>query len=501
MRQHASRLLLLLGLLLANEPAQATTWQVTGNATMATANAGVVAGDLVMVAAGTYTTMPNPGALGPGTPSGGFITYRASGAVIYSGSLTMSDAYTRIVGGTLTGTLQLGTVRRAWADSMTLADIRGAGMDSCKVSNGSWVGQCYWDGDCISGYPACPGGRDWCDADTLQNMTSTSTFTGLTQAAYFTRFCRNWVWNNIVVNATFTADGSDDFPLIGHYTSVNGKCVSNRWNLINNIGYDGTSAKNAYIALDNRDSTQGNHFERDSIFSTGTATARTGWVLLSNSGSLPGTTLRNSYTRCYWSASKGMTAYWQNGANSDTLQFCVSVSQNDEALDDGGNVGNDVLIRHNTFAGWQQVVKNSDSSVGSGGGFLNNIVYGFSTPGDSCNTNTDAPTARFSGWAADSNLFFHVGLQPDSARSIQNSGGTCQGPIAYNAHSRYKDPIFTNALFATFDPRLQAGSLALNANLAPSVWADGYVGVIGTVAAGTTIHQHSFLRFFLHGHH
>ena len=106
-------------------PAAAANYYVTSNATMATANAGVTPGSIVVIANGTYTTLPSP--VTDGT-SGSAIVYRAGSGVTYSGSLSISKDFVRYVGGNVTGYRATNSVRIVVRDLDKASSVLDAGI-------------------------------------------------------------------------------------------------------------------------------------------------------------------------------------------------------------------------------------------------------------------------------------------------------------------------------------------------------------------------------------
>ncbi len=215
-----------------------------------------------------------------------------------------------------------------------------------------------------------------------------------------------------------------------------------------------------------------NHFLRDTFLVHGSQVTD---LLLTASGSYPGTTRGNKYEACVFRQSAPATwaaLRFQDGARADTLVGCTVVAGSMPALEFYG-LGDSCLFRNNTLVtlGGQRVIR---SDWGSGhtwvgrAGFSDNIFYAAPSAGDVTFSLGNEISERH--WTGGYNLYYcrnaaatsvqvwNVGLMgPGAAGGLCTSYGT-------DCTSRYGDPLFVGGAGAlAFDVGLRSGSPAIGA--------------------------------------
>jgi hypothetical protein len=235
-----------------------------------------------------------------------------------------------------------------------------------------------------------------------------------------------------------------------------------------------------------------NRFLRDTFLVHGSQVTD---VMLTASGSFPGTTRGNRYESCVFrqSAPSSLVGLrFQDGARADTMLRCTVVTGAMPTMDFYG-LGDSCLFRNNTLValGGQRAIT-SDWGTGhtwtGRAAWSDNILYSapLSSGTAAMNLGNEITGAH---WAGSRNLYF---CRNDSSSAIgvwTSSGGTTyMGPgrlcssYATDCGSRYGDPLFVGGSDAlSFDVRLRAGSAAIGAGT-----GGGDIGAVPFAVGGDT---------------
>lgn len=488
-------------------PAHAlTTLNVTSNAEMTTANAACLGLDAyqILVAAGTYTTLPNPAVDGTSTNT---IVYRAATGVTYSGSVNFQNNYMRLVRGAITGDVRFDTLgTRCVLDSATVAGTTiFIGADNCKILN-SVVSKGIAMSGVIKG-GVCPTNcypdhaiHKYAQDDTVQNCTGTFTQNVCTSAIdcvaiFWSRFCLEPAWIANHFDVTIDCTGSaQSFQVREFYWTMNGIFRDNYLKVTNNVGDHPAGCTNGDVKLSFalRDSARFNTFLRDTMW-TAAATAPTSMHLISNSGSVDNT-FYNSFINCLWWNDDGDAMKSAGNGKGTTVYGCVLGSTAESAYDDNDVFPDSSTFRHNTMvSSGRRPVSNDDATV-SGSKFVSNILYSTATDlfDGPCGGQGNSGSIFDAGnTLTDSCLVYYPNDIADSSAAIGGNSGFCNNPIEFDATFRFKSPFFNDSTlaFATFDPGLRSSpvnSWGLGAAWAASPWPDTYVGARGEAPADET---------------
>jgi len=486
---------LLLALMLLAAPASAANYYVTSNATMATANAGVTPGSIVVIADGSYTTLPAPATDGT---SGSAIVYRAGSGVTYSGSLSISKDFVRYVGGNVTGSVNFTSAALSTSiDSMTVTGpVTAAAFRQCAVKNSVLNGGFGFQGDATGLYPSMTI-TGYAAYDTLQNITGVNTTTsavsanGGTIAVMWARFAHNLYFDRVHLTTTVNCSGAtQDFQIQEYYWTFGSTWKNSYFKVINNAGdHPGScSGSNVKISFAFRDSAMFNLVDACTLW-TAAGTAPSSRHLLANSGSLSNQ-YYNRFQNCIFWNETDAAAELYGGNKGNTLLFNLFGAPNDPAFSDNGGMGDSTVLRHNTFVGGaKRVLTLSDAST-TGVKWAQNLVYGRGALTTPCGGTGSVMAQMEQAAFGDSNLYYCSASPSDSGSAIARSSGTCNAPISYRSTYRWKSPAFQDSTiaFGTFNGALRTGSWGLAATYSGGVgpWPDGYVGAFGVATGDVT---------------
>ena len=454
----------------------------TGNASLTTANANALPGDVIRLAPGTYTTPIAPAA--NGTPAGR-ITYIGSldnpGSIVVPSS-TVTRRYISVKGMRF---------NRAFHFDRTSA-TQHADYDS--------VGWCIVDDDLgLDQAKHCVAYR----VDVVSGLGHFSCNVPSVPVAAYTipefntiRRCRMWLGGNqtygqhvvqikgmqsctldsnqvyITMSPNITAETD---PFIAFYMKF---CTfkDNKWVVRNNH-----SGSHLFRW---RDSTMFNRVYRDTVLMSGNICR----FAPSSSGTWEGSTDRNYFEGLYVKSScvpGDVALFYQNGSRRDTLRNCVVIDSVGKAMQMLSIEAGTTLIDHCTFVGdvhygaidFPCGVGTFGDSWPPGGSlrFTNNIVYGIATgsAGTNCEVNWQFSSLT-NDLTSNNNLYYTPAISASSAlRYVVNSGAATfsgVGPgtpfnvaMGEDGNSMSADPKFANAGFTNFDARLQPGSPAIGA--------------------------------------
>lgn len=484
---------ILLALMLLAAPAAAANFYVTSNATMATANAGVTPGSVVVIANGTYTTLPSPATDGT---SGSAIVYRAGSGVTYSGSLSISKDFVRYVGGNVTGSVNFTSSALSTSiDTMTVTGpVTAAAFRQCAVKNSVLNGGFGFQGDATGLYPSMTI-TGYAAYDTLQNITGTNTTTsavsanGGTIAVMWSRFAHNLYFDRVHLTTTVNCSGgTQDFQIQEYYWTFGSTWKDSYFKVTNNAGDHpgGCSASNVKISFAFRDSAMFNLVERCTVW-TAAGTAPSSRHMLANSGSLSNQYYNRFIDCIFWNdTDAGAELYGGNKGN--TLHGNLFGSTDGPAFSDNGGIGDSSVVRHNTFVSSQRRALTLSDASTTGVRFAQNILYGRGPLTTPCGGTGSVMAQMEQAAFGDSNLYYNSAQPADSGSAIARSSGTCNAPISYKSTYRWKSPLFQDSTiaFGTFNGALRSGSWGLGATWASSPWPDGYVGAYGVATGDVT---------------
>ncbi len=447
-------------------------------ATIGKANSTVVAGDLVIVYAGTYSHFPNPSR--SGTSYRSRITYvgdvTSPASVIVPGG-TLRQKFVTLSGMTMTSGVTLDET--AQYDSVAYCllgpSLRGNGADDnvvvgCVVS-GYRAKVVFDDGRCPA-EGVCDGSlltQMVAERDTIDGCTLTLGAGVVTEYPFMWRRVRNAVVRR---NRVLLIRDNVDPNVHREFYYVKGcRFSDNHWAISNESG--GT-----LYGFVLRDSSEMNVFSRDTVECTGSPVDN----LMSSPGNNSRSVRNNNYEGCVFvnRTSNPMGFFYHNGCNTDTLRNCVFVGAQQAfnfatSLPNSGVTGA-ALIDHCTFfsppsslgtvqfreggATWQGTLR-----------FTNNIVYGLGNAlgvaswhywpqesGKLTSNNNLYAYYRYGSKAGD----LSIGCSGCNAASYE-PGPTSAWCTTYgqDCNSRYGSPLFMDSTLASFDVHLRAGSRAL----------------------------------------
>lgn len=495
------------------KPAQAATYWVspTGNAansgadsttnakTLAWFNANAVAGDVCRFKSGTYSSPIQPAANGT---SGNRIRYYGFSADPYAVTVTdirfgwngsnsrgdYSTARWFHVSGDMTGCDEAATLH-AVGDSLTHIMAPNCVNGLTFRTKGSVLA----DSRITGGNVTSSGQSRWLNMESVNaGMFSTSNFLArnvfevevnttasqgdvqilnLTRAAYNHFYRNKW---DITVTACF----GYFFP-IEMYRSYYNLFQEDTLDVAMNATPGGTTAFYSY-----RDTSSYNRMVGSVLSGTGTGAAKLA-MGLSNSGSAPGSTQRNSL----WGniittdgSFYGGALYWQNGVRNDTVAFNVVRSPNKVVYVNSGTECTGLVMRHNTFyAQVAQVVDLDDVSASASGKLVGNIYYTSAANGATALVSVD------SGVELDSSgTYFSRGGTSSNAVSYNGSAGApgAGGGLGVSGKAVWGSPVFVDSTYATFDAGISQTGYADNVK-APSL-QDGFSGAFSDSMGGST---------------
>ena len=496
----------------------AATWNVTpggtGNASLSTANANAVAGDVILLANGTYSTNLNPARSGTAAARITYVGNLANPAAVVVNSTTLNRRYVSIKGVRFNGNLSLDRVDAnnyaqfdsvGWCEVANNLDIAGAKDNvvyKVNVTSGN--------GHVSLAVPSVPVAAFTiperniirrCTMNLgLQQTTGTHVF--MIKGAQRCVIDSNQIF--ITMSSAITAETD---PLIAFYMKWC-EFKDNRWRVHSN--------HNADHLFRWRDSTMYNRVYRDTMIFTGYNVR----FAPSSSGSWEGSTDQNYIEGLYLKKScinSDVALFYQNGSRRDTLKNCVVIDSLGKAFQCLSIENGTTLVDHCTFVGnsrWGVVefpcgVGTFGDSWPSGGRlvFTNNLIYAMRQGGAGSDAGINWQFSSTSNdLTSNRNLYFVPGQA--NTRAIRygiNSGSTTfsapgTGQPFYNAwgedgNSIWGDPAFVNASFTGFDPMLNPGSPAIGAGAGGSTI--GAKGVSGPdVTPPATVSNLTFSQVF-----
>lgn len=513
------RLLVLLALLFAVPASAATRWvrpAATGTGsgvdssnamTLASANAAVVAGDVVRILSGTYTTPIQPRANGT-----------SGSRIYYYGWQNGPNLVT--VAGINFGGVDTGT-NASWGDYVTVkwvtttasvlqdVHLRSGNYYACHddsvlsvratsgainvIMNGY---NSVWDSLSIVGtgvlqmephvntYPAF----GWMVKNQVfRNSTFTSSRSQANNGsnAYFfevktAKYCA--IYNN-VFNFTATHSNSGYLAFMHFYLSQYNNVNDNTFNLVDNSTTTGTK-----IAFSLRDSSHYNQMFRNTWNISGSPSRPTHIYASNDGGSYNadglgtglvgdnhwnGNVIRNSIAT-------SVPFYWQAGAWRDTVQFNLFATSGTANAVQSDSRLNSVIFRHNTLYTAGGTVFSHSTGTTSSSKAVSNVFYGTSANG----AGAAASVIVTSGFALDSlGLIFNRGGTSSNAIRYAGTNGAPASGANYGLSTKavWNTPKFADSTYATLNATLAAGSPADDNNL-----HDGYAGVYGAASADVT---------------
>ncbi len=456
----------------------AAAWSTIGKA-----NSKVAAGDVVIVADGTYGHYPSPAVSGSVNARITYIGDLANPAnVTVSGNNNLGKSHVTVKGFNLTGGIFVTGGTRdsvAWCRANSDAS-RLQRSDDCVMAFCNFVGQRFW----MLGSESDTS--QIAHRDTLSDCSFTLTPTDQgghtvrlkTLDQCLVRRCR------FIIDVGAGAVGASPTKL---FTVRNCRFVDSFWDITNRCtsGCD----ESGWFVL--RDFTQNNAFVRDTIQMHGPGETQ---FFATCSGSWPGTTINNNYDSCVFK-NDGPNAYghaffYQDIAESDTVTNCLFVSSLG-GLGFTGRMNGPVVIDHCTIAGqkpWNGAafLDIRPEYVSGTLQFTNNIVY--SWPSQTHQISSTALKGNQYGLPGHLDAHHNLYFAPQRADSCiwagqftrPGSGSYwCANVNADCSGSVYGDPLFADAsTVMDFDGRLRTGSPALHAAL------DGSdLGAFGIAAA------------------
>jgi hypothetical protein len=500
-------LLALACLLFAAGPAAAATYYVTTGGsdtnagtqaapwrTLAKANATLVAGDVCVIAAGTYSEPISP--LNSGT------SYRPGGMITYVGSLSAPDTrrveslalsdqeYVSVKGVEIT--TQADLMLSGSHDSLSYCIISASGANYPKIQGGgdNVMSNCVVNSNrfAVVALGATVAGTDvdyvvHVERDTIRNCTfNLVTQTGDTGLITYFRS----VANTIVDSTRFTITTSPGAPggsFIRIFYCEGMTFKDCRWDLSESSGVD----KAGWFAL--RDSTHNMTFLRDTFNLTATGAGTVAFIPSCHGNEQAGALLlgedaqtRNTYSYCVWKVLGTLAypgaVYYSDGCMEQTFDHCTFITDQGGALYFNALVRN-LRIDHCTFysraPGAYAVVDNQE--VNSTGG-----IYEVPWTGTNSITNSIISSFQSTGWTraamnlrygasnvvSNNNLFY---TPRGTGYSIDYTAGWYSAPgngtpwnslTGQDGNSIYGDPRFTStSSVANFDPRLLSTSPAI----------------------------------------
>ena len=442
----------------------ATAWR-----TISKANASAVAGDVILVADGTYAHFPNPAANGTPTQRISFVGNLANpSAVVITPSGTLNKTDVTIKGMQLFGGFNLSGVRDSIADCIvfgTRSNISAA--DDCTLARLIVNSERFWVyGSETDTLPVAE--RDTIvDCTFNLNVVSGGSHTVRLKAIDRCVFARNrW---NIHVNAGGV--GASVFKL---FWVRNCKFLDSRWDIVN----DCTGVCDEAGWFMQRDYTQSNFWARDTIEMGGAGEVQ---LFGSGSGSYPGTVMNNTYdqlvVKLYGNPSYGGAMVYQDAAKWDTLTNCTFVGSSSGLLINQ-IIHGPMLIDHCTSVGFRPGHGALGFDAGTGAvwsgtlAMRSNIFY---THGNSPRTQNTAamymPVAASQGHLVANNNVYYGPMSRDSLIYMAGAGFSAPGvgkpwairmladSASVSGSPRFRD----TSSVRNFDARLNAGSRAIGA--------------------------------------
>lgn len=465
------RVLLTVAALLLAAPALATTYNVTNDTNLGTAMAAAVGGDVINIAAGSYTGSFVPSNSGS---AGSYIRIVGSqsnpATVSTTQGLTWSESSVQKAYVSWTGIKVSDDVNwwRANFCSLTYARVDSGGLKlrransditSAGASQGNVISDCTFTQNVGGDYVIHFQGA-------YENTIRRCRFYGTTTAATFDGMRGRYLFRSS--SNTFT----DCMMSIEAWGATNGE----------------------QQAQGIRDSSRFNVFTRDTML-LGLTSKGARRALLSQSGTFPGTTGYNSWVDCYYKSfatndGSAVCAFeFQDDTNGGLAQGCQFISRVSTAIGwTGSGLPDSMVVRHNTFytSGYQAFKYSPDANCTTARFNGNAYVSRAATSCGIDQNNYHLQTLGAFG-QSDSNSFYMA----DSAVAFgKRNGGaseTCYTPAAWRTATSndlasrsfiLASGVVTDTTWATLDLRPAASS-----TLVSSLFPSGYAGAFDAAAA------------------
>lgn len=484
--------------------ASAATWNVTptgtGNASLATANANALAGDVILLAPGTYTTSTSPARNGTAAARITYIGSLANPASVVVNSTTLNRRYITIKGVRFSGNLNLDRAdanQYAQYDSVGWCEVaNNFGVNGAKDNVVYRVNVTSGNGNFSMRVPSVPVAAFTIpERNTIRRcvMNLGMQQTSGTHVVWFMGAQRCVVDSNqfnITMAPNITAETD---PLIAFYMKW---CVfkDNKWRV--------HSLHNADHLFRWRDSTMFNRIYRDTMIFSGYNVR----FAPSSSGSWEGTTDQNYIEGLYLKntcVNSDVALFYQNGSRRDTLRNCVVIDSVGKAfqclsIEDGAT-----LVDHCTFVGnsrWGVV--EFPCGIGTFGNswpasgrlvFTNNLIYAVRQGGAGSDAGINWQFSASDNDLTSNHNLYYIPAQA-SSRAIRYSinagsasfsapgaGQPFANAFGEDVNSLWGDPLLANTSFAAFDARLRPGSPAIGAGSGGSD-----IGAFGTAGPDVT---------------
>jgi len=448
---------------------------------LSTANANAQPGDVIRMAPGTYSTSIAPARNGT---SGGRISYvgnLANPATTVVNGSDITKRYISIKGVRFSSSLSLdneSSTQYAQFDSVAF----------CEVNTNLEIQQAK---DCVVYRVNVTSGNG--HFGLLVPSTPVASFTiperitvrrcvmnlGRQQTTgyhvVFIRGAQRCVIDSNQISITLSsAISAETDPLIAFYMKWC-QFKDNKWTVVSNHDADHLFRW--------RDSTMFNRVYRATILLSGNNVR----FAPSSSGSWPGSTDQNYFEGLYLkkNCSGGDVAlFYQNGSRRDTLKNCVVIDANGKAFQCLSIEDGTTLVDHCTFVGDPNIgVVEFPCGIGTFGNswpaggrmvFTNNIMQGISGGGGNDAGVSWQFSASNNDLTSNNNLYYvpgsgnthaiRYGINSGSTTlSAPGTGSAFYGAFGEDGASLYGNPLLANSAYASFDPRLQAGSPAIGA--------------------------------------
>jgi hypothetical protein len=487
------------------------TWAVTDNASMATANSSAQAGDLVTIAAGTYTTGIHPAQNGS----------NVLGMITYVGSL--SDPGSRNVASVILTDHEYISVKGIEITTTATYMLSGAhdSLSYCLISasypqilggSDNMMSNCTFNSNrfTVAATGAMKPGWDNVASgvvdyvthvarDTIRNcVINLSPLNSTSNTSYF-RSAAEFVIDSTHFNVTATTN-REGGSLVRFYYCEGFKVTDSKWTYYNTS----TNAidQSGFFAV--RDSTHNMAFVRDTFNLTSTGPTPLSFMpsdhgnIQVGADSVAGTAddpallghnsnSDNSYSYCVWKVIGPVrlntgAIYYQDGASHQTFDHCTFVT-NQDAMHFNGRV-NDLNIDHCTFIsgapaaravfddGWTTLADGGTLQWTGSNSITNSIFATFS--GTALREAMNLAYA-FTNITSNNNLFYtrrgsgySIGWSPGAAPafpllSAPGIGTEWHLLTGQDGLSIYGNPQFIDSTIATFNGRLRLTSPARGA--------------------------------------
>jgi hypothetical protein len=449
----------------SNPGTQAQPW-----ATLAKANATLVAGDVCRIANGTYADPIQPANNGAAGARISYVGNLANPAAVSVASIYVNKTWVSVKGAAATTDFQFywsSETAKAWQDSVAYCWLPGLtiwGAQDCVIARNVISGKAaILDNFGYAGppdpYVAAPA-RDTIRANVLTTTIDDKGFALRGDA----QFC---LVDSNTFNLNFAVAHGGDCQGRYLYNAYNNTFRDNRWN----IEADGELAGAQFTGFALRDSSSYNLFERDSMYCGVQNNYDIGGRLV-NSGNAAWVhqCIGNHWKNCVFRTTGYV--FTQDLLNGATIENCVFASNHNYPLWLLGDVQN-TIIRNCTFYAWMSPAMKVEGDIRLGGNQLySNIFYS-----DSVAACFSGMPVVFHGWGTgfyeDYNLFYartaaagvtasgEAVYWASSACSAVGPGTNWATSSGNDAHSSFGAPQVKNATWANFDGHLNASSSAI----------------------------------------